>query len=72
MYAIRSYYGVGCGDCVTGCNYAAKNTLTMNYLPAAVHEGAQLYTGATVIAVEPQARGPLGETSATVYFSYSA
>jgi len=43
----------GCGDCVTGCNAGAKNTLTMNYLPEALRHGAELYTGATVVAVRP-------------------
>src|SRR4030095_11297396 len=28
-----------CGDCVTGCNHSAKNTLIMNYLPDAVNHG---------------------------------
>src|SRR4029077_20666675 len=37
----------GCGDCVTGCNVGAKNTLTMNYLPEAWRHGARLFTGAT-------------------------
>lgn len=34
----------GCGDCVTGCNYGAKNTLLMNYLPDAVRHGATVFT----------------------------
>ena len=33
-----------CGDCVTGCNYAAKNTVLMNYLPDARNHGAEIYT----------------------------
>ncbi|GAX59324.1 glucose-methanol-choline oxidoreductase [Candidatus Scalindua japonica] len=33
-----------CGDCVTGCNYASKNTALMNYLPDAVNHGAEIYT----------------------------
>ena len=31
---------VGCGGCVTGCNFAAKNTVLMNYLPDAHAHGA--------------------------------
>jgi len=44
---------LNCGDCVTGCNHAAKNTLTMNYLPDAYRQGATIYTGATVVGVFP-------------------
>ncbi|MGH9449653.1 MAG: GMC family oxidoreductase N-terminal domain-containing protein [Terriglobia bacterium] len=42
-----------CGDCVTGCNYAAKNTLIMNYLPDAKNRGAEIYTQVDVRWVEP-------------------
>lgn len=34
---------VNCGDCVTGCNYSAKNTLIMNYLPDALNHGAEIF-----------------------------
>ena len=43
---------VGCGDCVTGCNYGAKNTVLMNYLPDAVNFGAEIYTGVSVRRLE--------------------
>lgn len=48
-----------CGDCVTGCNYGAKNTLPMNYLAAARQLGAELYCGASVRRVQraPDDRG---------------
>jgi cholesterol oxidase len=41
-----------CGDCVSGCNHGAKNTLLMNYLPDACNHGAELFTGAAVRRVE--------------------
>ena len=34
-----------CGDCVSGCNYGAKNTTLMNYLPDAHNHGADIFTG---------------------------
>ena len=48
----------GCGDCVTGCNVGAKNTLMMNYLPDAWNFGAEIFTQAEVTAVT---RAPNGK-----------
>lgn len=39
---------VQCGDCITGCNFNAKNTLPKTYLAHAKKNGVKLYTGATV------------------------
>ncbi|MFP2959009.1 GMC family oxidoreductase N-terminal domain-containing protein [Myxococcus sp. 1LA] len=33
-----------CGDCMTGCNFGAKNSVLMNYLPDAHRHGAKLFT----------------------------
>jgi cholesterol oxidase len=41
-----------CGDCVSGCNYGAKNTLIMNYLPDAKDHGAEMYTEVSVRRAE--------------------
>jgi cholesterol oxidase len=43
----------GCGNCVTGCNVGAKNTLAMNLIPAAHARGVEFYTGALVRSVTP-------------------
>jgi cholesterol oxidase len=41
-----------CGDCITGCNYGAKNTLSFNYLPDARNFGAEIYTEIQVLRLE--------------------
>ncbi len=41
-----------CGDCVSGCNYGAKNTLLMNYLPDARTHGAEIFTRVSVRFLE--------------------
>ena len=41
-----------CGDCVSGCNEAAKNTVLMNYLPDAKNHGAEIYTQVSVRRLE--------------------
>lgn len=46
----------GCGDCVSGCNFAAKNTVLMNYLPMARANGAAIFTEVKVIAVQRRRR----------------
>ncbi len=41
-----------CGDCATGCNHQAKESLDVNLLVAAWRAGATIYTGATVLKIE--------------------
>ncbi|TNC86301.1 MAG: hypothetical protein CSH49_16645 [Alcanivorax sp.] len=48
----------GCGNCITGCNVGAKNTLMTNYIPLAEARGATFYTGATVLSIEPITDNP--------------
>ncbi|KST66741.1 alpha/beta fold hydrolase [Mastigocoleus testarum] len=43
-----------CGDCVSGCNYKAKNTVAMNYLPDAKNHGAEIYTQVSVSWIQKQ------------------
>ena len=43
-----------CGDCISGCNYRAKNTTQMNYLPDARNHGAEIFTRTAVRYVERQ------------------
>jgi cholesterol oxidase len=48
---------IGCGDCVSGCNFHAKNTTLMNYLPDAVNFGAEIFTEISVRYLERSGDG---------------
>jgi cholesterol oxidase len=48
---------INCGNCVTGCNVGAKNTLYMNYLPMAAKAGATILTQTKVEWIEKRAGG---------------
>ena len=43
-----------CGNCLTGCNEGAKNTLMMNYLPDAKRHGARLFTRMQVLSIQQE------------------
>ncbi len=48
---------IDCGDCITGCNVRAKNTLYMNYLPLAKKAGAEIYTQVKVRFIKAHPNG---------------
>jgi cholesterol oxidase len=48
---------IDCGDCVTGCNVGAKNTLYMNYLPLAKTGGTHIFPQTEVDFIEQAAGG---------------
>ena len=54
----------GCGDCATGCNHEAKASLDVSLLVTAQHNGAKIYTGATVLKLKRYSSktGEAGET----------
>lgn len=39
---------ISCGNCCSGCNLGAKNTLDKNYIPLAKMNGAKVFTGIEV------------------------
>lgn len=49
---VQQFPCVGCGDCMSGCNYRAKNTVLMNYLPDAKNHGAKIFTEVSVRYLE--------------------
>jgi len=44
---------IGCGGCMMGCRYGAKNTLDLNYLYLAEKRGTQVFPEAKVVDVKP-------------------
>lgn len=55
--SIRQRNCLDCGDCLTGCNVGAKNTLAMNYIPMARRAGAEFFTQTEVHRVEKMSGG---------------
>ena len=48
---MRQHGCVQCGDCATGCNVGAKNSLDMNYLPLAWTNGVLMFTQVEVPSI---------------------
>ncbi|MBM3239677.1 GMC family oxidoreductase [Candidatus Poribacteria bacterium] len=46
-----------CGECVIGCNYYAKNTLDLNYIPVAVKNGAECFPLHEVSKIASEGKG---------------
>ncbi len=44
---------IGCGGCMMGCRYGAKNTLDLGYLYLAEKRGAQIFPETRVVNVKP-------------------
>ena len=49
---VQQHACIDCGECVTGCNYSAKNSVDMNYLPIAQAQGASIFSCIEVRSIE--------------------
>jgi len=49
---VKQRHCINCGNCMTGCNIGAKNTLAMNVWPLVVNRGVQIFTGGKVNTVQ--------------------
>ncbi len=55
--SMRQRSCIDCGDCLSGCNVGAKNSLAMNYIPMARRAGAQFFTQTEVHRIEKLSAG---------------
>ena len=53
QFNVQQQRCVLCGNCITGCNHSAKNSVAMNYLPGAASAGAAIFCGVETRAIEP-------------------
>lgn len=51
---------IGCGGCMMGCRYNAKNTLDKNYLYLAEKHGARVFAETRVVDIKPLGNGADG------------
>jgi cholesterol oxidase len=58
---------IGCGGCMMGCRYRAKNTLDQNYLYLAEKGGAQVFAETKVVDVRPLHGNPDGSDGYEVF-----
>jgi len=56
----------GCGGCMMGCRYGAKNTLDLTYLYLAEKHGARIFPETRVVDVQPLAGAADGSTGYSV------
>ncbi|MGA8940092.1 MAG: GMC family oxidoreductase [Acidobacteriaceae bacterium] len=53
---------IGCGGCMVGCRFGAKNTLDLNYLYLAERRGVQIFAETKVVDVRPHAEDDDGRS----------
>ncbi|HTX39742.1 MAG TPA: GMC family oxidoreductase [Bryobacteraceae bacterium] len=58
---------IGCGGCMMGCRYRAKNTLDQNYLYLAEMAGARVFAETKVVDVRPLGGSPDGTNGYEVF-----
>ena len=58
---------IGCGGCMMGCRFGAKNTLDQNYLYLAEKRGAQVFAETKVVDVRPLDGSPDGSNGYQVF-----
>ena len=57
QFGVQQQRCVLCGNCISGCNHSAKNTVATNYLAGAANAGADIFCGVETRAIE---KGPDG------------